>query len=194
MPATEPHGRTLGAGAPRRGARARVTTEPRSTFDPHQPTSRRRDQPTSRRRVMMRRLGLGILVATLVVILHQPTPVVGQTTAQDISKKTTEAWDTVKAYTAEKKNDAVAYGKTLVRDTDEKIKELEARAAKATGDAKALYDKEIKNLKAKRAQASQKLDEMGKASGAAWDIAKNGFADAYKDLHQAFERAAAQFK
>src|SRR5262245_43784853 len=142
---------------------------------------------------MMCRPGLGTLVATLVVILHQTAPAVGQT-AQDVSKKTAEAWETVKGYTVEKKNDAVAYGQNLVRDTDAKIKELEAKAAKASGDTKALYDREIKNLKAKRAQASQKLDEMGKASGAAWDSAKNGFADAYKDLHQAFEKAVAQFK
>src|SRR5262245_16658269 len=142
---------------------------------------------------MMCRLALGTLVATLVVILHQTAPAVGQT-AQDVSKKTAEAWETVKGYTVEKKNDAVAYGQKLVRDTEGKIKELDTKAAKASGDTKALYDKEIKNLKAKRVQASTKLDEMSKASGAAWDIAKNGFADAYKDLQQAFEKPAAQLR
>ena len=94
----------------------------------------------------------------------------------------------------EKKNDAVAYGKKLVRETDGKIKELEVKASKASGDTKALYNREIKDLKVKRSQASKKLDELGKASGAAWDSAKNGFADAYKDLHEAYDKAAAQFK
>ena len=142
---------------------------------------------------MMRRLGLGIIAAVLAVVLYQ-APLVAQTTAKDVSKKTADAWDAVKAYTVEKKNDAVAYGKNLVRETDGKIKQLEGKASKASGDTKALYEREIKDLKAKRAQASKKLDEMGKASGAAWDSAKNGFADAYKDLHEAYDKAVAQFK
>jgi hypothetical protein len=40
--------------------------------------------------------------------------------------------------------------------------------------------------------AYKKLDEMGKATAAAWDGAKNGFADAYKDLHDAFAKAKAK--
>src|SRR5262245_14850304 len=139
---------------------------------------------------MMCRPGLGTLVATLVVILHQTAPAVGQT-AQDVSKKTAEAWETVKGYTVEKKNDAVAYGQKLVRDTEGKIKELETKAAKASGDTKALYDKEIKNLKAKRVQASQKLDEMSKASGAAWDIAKPFFAMSHAAPQASLDAAAA---
>lgn len=142
---------------------------------------------------MMRRLGLAIIAAVLAVFLDLPL-VVAQTTAKDVSKKAADAWDTVKAYTVDKKKDAVAYGKKLVRQTDGNIKALERKASKASGDTKAQYDREIMDLKAKRAQASKKLDEMGKASGAAWDSAKNGFADAYKDLHEAYNKAAAQLK
>lgn len=135
-----------------------------------------------------------LLAAVLAVALHQPPPAVGQTTGKDVSKKAADAWDTVKAYTVEKKNDAVAYSKKLVSEADAKIKRLEAKASKASGDTKAQYDKAVKDLKTKRAQASKKLDEMGKATGSAWDSAKDGFADAYKDLHEAYEKAAAAFK
>lgn len=142
----------------------------------------------------MRRMVLGIIAtAVLAVTAHQP-PVVAQTTAQDVQKKTADAWDTVKSYSIEKKKDAVAYGKKLVRESDAKIKGLENKAAKASGDAKARYNREITDLKTKRKNASKKLDEMGKATAAAWDNAKNGFADAYRDLHESFEKAAAQFK
>jgi len=144
---------------------------------------------------MMRHVRVSLLAAgVLALALHQPPPGVGQTTGKDVSKKTADAWDTVKAYTVEKKNDAVAYSKKLVSETDTKIKQLEAKASKASGDTKAQYDKAVKDLKAKRVQASKKLDEMGKASGSAWDSAKDGFADAYKDLHEAYEKAAAKFK
>jgi hypothetical protein len=35
---------------------------------------------------------------------------------------------------------------------------------------------------------------MGKASASAWDSAKDGFADAYKDLHQAYDKAVKKLK
>jgi hypothetical protein len=105
-----------------------------------------------------------------------------------------DAWDTVKSYTVEKKDEAVSYGRKLVRETDRGIHDLERDAAKASGEIKAQRDRDIKELKAKRAQAAKKLDEMGKATASAWDSAKDGFADAYKDLHQAYDKAAKKLK
>ena len=142
----------------------------------------------------MGRLVLGIIVTLALAVALPQSPGLAQTTAKDVEKKTGEAWDTVKSYSVEKKNDAVAYGKKLVRESDDQIKGLEKKAAQASGDAKARYKREITDLKAKSKNASKKLDEMGKASGAAWDNARNGFADAYRDLSQSFEKAAAQFK
>ena len=66
--------------------------------------------------------------------------------------------------------------------------------SKATGEGKAQLDSDIQELKAKRATASRKLDEMGKATGAAWNEAKDGFADAYKDLKDATDRAVKKLK
>src|SRR5947207_2409214 len=93
-----------------------------------------------------------------------------------------DTWDNVRSYSVEKKDEAVAYGKKLVRETDRGIRNLERDAGKASDEAKANFQKDVKELKVKRAEASKKLDEMGDASAAAWDEAKNGFADAYKDL------------
>ena len=143
---------------------------------------------------MVRRVTLSVLAGVLALVLYQPAPAIGQTPATDVSKKTGEAWEALKDYTVEKKKDAVAYGQKLVKETDSKIKQLEDKAAKASGDLKGQYDQSIKDLKTKRAQAGRKLDEMGKASGSAWDSAKQGFADAYKDLHQAYDKVVAQFK
>src|SRR5262249_51067179 len=142
----------------------------------------------------MRRTVLGIIATFVLAFALQQSPGLAQTTAKDVEKKTGEAWDSVKSYSVDKKNDAVAYGKKLVHETNYQIKGLEKKAAQASGDAKARYNREIIDLKAKSKNASKKLDEMGKATGAAWDNAKNGFADAYRDLSQSFEKAAAQFK
>ena len=58
----------------------------------------------------------------------------------------------------------------------------------------AALKKMITDLKAKRAKASGKLDDLGKASKASWDQAKKGFIDAYRDLATAYNRAAGEFK
>jgi len=128
----------------------------------------------------MKRLKLSILAVTLALV-----PALALAA---------DSWDTVKGYTVEKKNEALAYGKKLVRQTDREIKELDRKAAKASGEAKAQFQSDMRELKVKRKQASQKLDEMGKATGAAWDEAKNGFADAYKDLRDSTDRAVKKLK
>jgi hypothetical protein len=133
------------------------------------------------------------LVCVLALLLQLPAPARAQTSTKEATKKSAEtSVDAFKDYTIEKKNEAVAHGKRLLRDADSKLKQLEAKAGKATGEVKAAQ--EVKDLKAKRAQAAQKLDEMGKASAASWDNVKQGFTDAYKDLQQGFEKAVAHFK
>ena len=117
----------------------------------------------------------------LVIVLGQPA-------------QAADDWDKIKSYTVEKKNEAVAYGRKLVRQTDREIKELDRKASKASGEAKEQFQSDAKELKAKRKEASKKLDEMGKATSAAWDEAKNGFADAYRDLHDSYEKAVKKLR
>ena len=134
------------------------------------------------------------LAAALTAVLVLPASATAQTKGADVAQKTGETWDTVKAYTVDKKNDAVAYAKKLIKETDANIAKLEDKAGKAKGEAKAEYQKDVKELKAARARAAAKLGEMEKASGGAWDATKDGFADAYKDLHNAYNKAVAKFK
>ena len=123
----------------------------------------------------------GILAASLVVVFAQPA-------------MAADDWEKIKSYSVEKKDEAVAYGRKLVRQTDREIKELDRKASKASGEAKQQFQSDAKELKAKRKEASKKLDEMGKATSAAWDEAKNGFADAYRDLHDSYEKAVKKLR
>jgi DNA repair exonuclease SbcCD ATPase subunit len=126
----------------------------------------------------------------LAAILTLPVPAITQTPAQ----KAGDAAETIKGYTIEKKNEAVAHGKKLVSDLDVKIKDLESRISRDTSSAKADLQRQLSELKAKRAQAGKKLDELGKATAESWDSVKHGFADAYKDLQTAFDKAAANLR
>jgi len=136
----------------------------------------------------------GILAGVTALLLAQHATAAPQNTAADGSKQTAETWSTIKAYSVEKKNEAVAYGRQLMKDTDARIAQLEARASKASGEVKAGYEKEARDLKVTRANAAAKLDKMEKDSGSAWNDAKQGFADAYRDLQTAYDKAAGQFK
>ena len=139
---------------------------------------------------MARPMTLGLLAGALALLFHQPA--LAQTST-DVMAKASETWESIKDYSHAKK-DAVADGKELMKESDAKIKELEGKASKATGESKVTYQKQINDVKAKQAVAAKKLDEMGKSSSSGWDHAKEGFSNAYKDLAQSTERAAAEFK
>jgi Skp family chaperone for outer membrane proteins len=126
-----------------------------------------------------------VLVIVLSLFLLPATTAVAQTS-------TTESF---KNYSVDKKNEAVAHSKKIVSDFDVKIKELETQISKdasaAGADAKRQGKelKELTDLKAARAQAAKKSDEMGKASKESWDGAQKAFADSYKDLQKAYDAA-----
>jgi hypothetical protein len=142
-----------------------------------------------------RRGSHGILAVALSVILAQ-APAPAQTSTTGGAKKPADSSaDTIKGYTVEKKNEAVAHGKKLMSDLDVKIKDLESQISRDTSaagaDAKRQMS-ELKDLKAVREQTAKKLDEMGKASSQSWNNAKQAFADSYKDLNKAYDDAVAK--
>lgn len=117
-----------------------------------------------------------------------------KTTAGEVGQKASETGQAIRDYTVEKKDEAVAHAKRATAELEAKIKDLEAQAAKQTGELKAKSQAQIKDLKAKRAKASRKAADLGRATKASWEKAKEGFADAYRDLASAYDKAAAEFK
>jgi len=134
------------------------------------------------------------VIAALVIAIPLSGPAIGETTSDELAKETKEAFEAFKAYMIDKKNDAVAHGKDLLKKTDAEIDILQAKADEASGDAKVAYQKEIENLEQKREVAAKKLDELGDASADSWDDAKDGFTEAYKALYDAYKDAVANFK
>jgi Skp family chaperone for outer membrane proteins len=128
-----------------------------------------------------------IFVIALSLFLLPATTVVAQTSTTD----------SIKSYSVEKKNEAVAASKKLVNDFDVKIKDLEKQVSKdmsaAGADAKRQM-KELTDLKAARAETSKKLDEMSKASAESWNGAQKAFHDSYKDLQKAYDTAIAKVR
>jgi len=107
---------------------------------------------------------------------------------------TPSTWEQFKAYTHQQKNEAVAEGKKLMAASDKKLAEMSQQAKNSTVEAKAEHEKNMRELQAKKKEAQEQLDKMGKATSNAWDATKEGFSNAYKDLHAAYEKAAASAK
>lgn len=116
--------------------------------------------------------------------------------AQAAGTKDTDltAWERFKAYSHNEKEIAVQEGKKLIAATDRHIAELKKQAKSADKKTRAAYEAEIKTLEAKKKDAKMHLDKMAKASANSWDATKEGFANAYRDLHEGYDKAVAAAK
>jgi hypothetical protein len=135
---------------------------------------------------MRRTISVKALAIGLGALLMAAAPAVAQTSGGTADKSS--------GYTYEKKNEAMAHGKKLMSDFDVKMKELEAQISRDASATKADAQRQMKELKAKRAETSKQLDELGHASAQSWDSMKKSFANAYKDLQHSYDKAAASFK
>jgi len=133
-------------------------------------------------------------LAAAALLLGSALPARSQTTTKDVSDKASDTADAIRDYTIDKKDEAVAQARKLASDLDGKIRDLEAQVSRQTGDAKAKSQEQIRDLKAKRAEAGRKINELTRASKASWERAKEGFAKAYRDLAESYDKAAAEFK
>ena len=135
---------------------------------------------------MRRAIHVTSLAIGLCAMLAAAVPASAQTSGS--------AGDKSAGYTYEKKNEAVAHGKKLMSDFDVKMKDLEGQISRDASGAKADAQRQMKELKGKRAETSKHLDDMGRASAQSWDSMKHSFVDSYRELQQSFDKAAASFK
>jgi hypothetical protein len=129
-----------------------------------------------------------------VILLVVAFPVPAQTQSKEVSQKAAETIEAIRSYTVEKKDEALAYVRKVGADVDARIKDLKAQAAKQTGEAKARSQALIKDLDAKRAEAGKKASDLSRATKASWDKAKDAFAEAYREVAAAYDRAAAEIR
>ncbi len=91
----------------------------------------------------------------------------------------------------------VAYQKKMeaqLKEWDGQLDQLMARAAKMKTDARGKVEAEIDGLKARRATAQKKLDELRQRGEDAWVDLKDGAEQIWNDINQALGKALAHFK
>jgi prefoldin subunit 5 len=81
-----------------------------------------------------------------------------------------------------------------LKEWDAQISLLEARVESAGADIKVSRARQLNELRAKQTAASEKMLELGKASGATWDQVKVTADKVWADLKTGVEAARSTFK
>ena len=76
---------------------------------------------------------------------------------------------------------------------EKEIDQLQAKAEKFEGDAKAKAEQQLTALRQKRDVVSEKLKELSSSSANAWEQIKSGIDAAMEDLGKAYKKAATEF-
>ena len=74
------------------------------------------------------------------------------------------------------------------------IEVLQAKAEKASADAKIKHQQQIANLQERKEAAQKKLAELKSASDGAWENLKNGVEKAWAEFKNSVDDAVSQFK
>jgi chromosome segregation ATPase len=82
---------------------------------------------------------------------------------------------------------------TKLAEYEKDIDQLQAKAEKLEGDAKAKVDQQMAKMRQKRDVVSEKMMALGTSSKNAWEEMKLGIDEAMQDLVSAYNKAAAEF-
>jgi predicted small lipoprotein YifL/ElaB/YqjD/DUF883 family membrane-anchored ribosome-binding protein len=144
----------------------------------------------------------GLLAIMLLLVLgvlpgcgeKEPTESKSATVSkEDVKNKVEEAYDTTKTYTQEQMQAFGEQTEARLAEYKKEIDQLQAKAEKLEGDAKAKAEQQLTALRQKRDEVSEKLKDLSSSSGNAWEQLKSGIDAAMEDLGNAYKKAAAEF-
>ncbi|MFO7667807.1 MAG: hypothetical protein R6V76_14390 [Desulfobacterales bacterium] len=122
----------------------------------------------------------------------------GNTSIKEVKKETQDLLQTLKAYTIDKRDEAVHKTKAALDNLDKRIEELEARVDESWSKMdKTAREKARANLKALRKQRTKVAEWYGSlknSTGDAWEHMKKEFSDAYKALNDVWEKSEKEFE
>ncbi len=107
----------------------------------------------------------------------------------DTKESLGHAWDNVKSFTFEKRDDFRANAKAMTSKMDAQMSELRANysEAKASDSRKAA----MAELKNSEASYKEKVDALGTATADTWDSAKQNVVSAWDQLQASYDKARA---
>jgi len=89
------------------------------------------------------------------------------------------------------------YQKKMRAQLDEwkaELAKMKAQAEGASADAQLTWKREVEELEREIAQGERRLEELGEASGDAWESVKRGAESAWESLSSGFRKASERLK
>jgi len=134
----------------------------------------------------MRRFALSLMMSALMLSAMSLMTVAG---AQSEDTWLSETWNSVKDFTIEQKDKAVAESQSAMDRFDAQMDLLDAEASKDSAEMSAGWEDTKAQLAELRGKAQTKLDRLGDASADTWDDVKQEFGDAVQELEDAYNKA-----
>ena len=134
----------------------------------------------------MRRFALSLLTCALVL---SGMSLMAAANAASDEDWLTETWTSVKEFTIEQKDQAVAESQSAMDRFDEQMDMLDAEASKDSAEMSEGWEQTKAQLADLRDNAQSKLDQFGDATADSWDNVKQEFGDAVQKLQDAYNNA-----
>jgi len=119
------------------------------------------------------------------------------TSFEQVERETRDLLQTIKSYSADKKDAALAKADKALDRLDGRIDELQAkidnRWESMTATARQQARANMQSLRQQREELAQWYDKMKTSSADAWEHVKQGFSDAFEALDQARVEAENEF-
>ena len=93
-----------------------------------------------------------------------------------------------------KKDEYCATMESEIKKWDAEVDNLNAKGKQMSAEARVRYDTQVKAMRADRALAYSKLQEMRTANESAWQHMQSGVDAAWTSMKNALEKAASQYK
>lgn len=134
----------------------------------------------------MKRLALSLLISVCMLSGISLMTVAG---AQSEDNWLSDTWNSVKDFTIEQKDKAVADGQSAMDKFDAQMDQMDAEASKDSAEMSAGWEDTKTKLAELRDNAQAKLDQMGNATADSWESVKQEFGDAVQKLEDAYNKA-----
>lgn len=138
----------------------------------------------------------GCLITVVPVTLAAQTS--DRTSPEQVQKEVGEAVQAIKAYSADRRDEALAKARSEVQRLDAYIERLEdrvdARWNQMDQAARARLRTTLKMLRKQRADLAEWSGRLRESSAGAWEHVKEGFVTSYRALADSFAKAEDEFK
>jgi TolA-binding protein len=120
-----------------------------------------------------------------------------KTSIEEVKQETQDLIQTIKAYTADQRDEAIQKTKSALENLDKRIDSLETRIVNNWDNMnKAAREKaraKLKDLRKQRIKVAEWYGGLKSSSVDAWEHMKKGFSDAYEAFSDAWEKAEKEF-